>query len=266
MPPATPSGKEADIQVRIKRAKKHVVELDTAISVFLDTGPYEIGTKRDPNTRQLIYYLARVENTPADLAAIAGDALHNLRSSLDHLMWLLTLANGQTPGEKTYFPISDDAAKHAAKQATIEASIGPNAANVLNSFQPYKSGNNDLWRLHKLNNFHKHRLLVTVGSAFHFVNVGPHLQASMEKVFSSGFQIPALPALHLKTTNKMCPLKQGDELFVDAPDAEPNQNLQFGLAVAFGQPGVAEGESVTDAFKTLVPLIEKIVSDFAPLI
>jgi hypothetical protein len=62
----------------------------------------------------------------------------------------------------------------------------------------------------------------------------------------------------------MCPLKEGDVLFVDAPDAEVN-NMQFGFAIAFSEPGVAEGESVTDTIKALVPLVESIIRTFPGL-
>jgi hypothetical protein len=257
--------KTGDIRVRIERAKRHIAELNTAIGSFFNSQPYEVTNKRDPDTKRLIYYLLRVENTPAELSVIVGDALHNLRSALDHLMLLITLANGQPPGDNLYFPVSDSVAKHAKKQKDLLAKIGSTAAIQMDGIKPYKGGNDDLWRLHKLNNIHKHRLLVTVGSAFHWVDIGPQLHNHLQKAVAGAYEIPPIPRIHLTPANKMCPLKQGDELFVDAPGAEP-QNLQFGLAVAFGEPGIAEGESVTDSFKAFVPLVEQIVNQFAPLL
>src|SRR4051794_7588458 len=106
------TSKASDILARIERAKGHVVELNAAVAAFLHSQPYEIGTKHNPITRQLIYYLTKVEATPASFSVILGDVLQNLRSALDHLFWLLTVANGKTPGRDTYFPISDTSAKH----------------------------------------------------------------------------------------------------------------------------------------------------------
>jgi hypothetical protein len=60
------------IQVKIERAKKHVFDLEGAARAFFDTNPYKIGTKRDPQTRQLIYYISSVESVPTNIACIAG--------------------------------------------------------------------------------------------------------------------------------------------------------------------------------------------------
>jgi hypothetical protein len=50
-------------------------DLEAEIKAFLGTNPYVVGTKRNPQTRQLIYYLVRVQNVPDRIAAIAGDVL-----------------------------------------------------------------------------------------------------------------------------------------------------------------------------------------------
>ena len=39
---------------------------------------------------------------------ILGEILYDLRSSLDHLVWQLVLANGQTPGRHNEFLITTD--------------------------------------------------------------------------------------------------------------------------------------------------------------
>jgi hypothetical protein len=49
-----------------------------------------------------------------------------------------------------------------------------------------------------------------------------------------------LPDL-LVADNKF-PLKQGDELFADLPDAEPDQNMKFTVDIAFGIPDVFWGQ------------------------
>lgn len=73
------------VQRKIDRANHHIVDLYSAIRAFFESKPYEIGAKRNPETRQLIYYLERIEPIPENLALITGDVLFNLRSALDHL-------------------------------------------------------------------------------------------------------------------------------------------------------------------------------------
>jgi hypothetical protein len=47
--------------------------------------------------------------------------------------------------------------------------------------------------------------------------------------------------LFLNPADHLFPLKQNDELFVDLPDEEPNEKLQFNIDVAFGEQGVVFG-------------------------
>src|SRR4051812_39001560 len=76
---------------KIKRAKKHIFDLEARIRAFFELHPYKIGTKRNQQTRQLIYYLSEVTATPVSFSLIAGDAIQNLRSALDHLAQQLYL-------------------------------------------------------------------------------------------------------------------------------------------------------------------------------
>ena len=50
------------VEAKVKRAKEHVQKLDAEIRTFFGTNPYIVGTKRNPKTRQLIYYLVSVQD------------------------------------------------------------------------------------------------------------------------------------------------------------------------------------------------------------
>ena len=98
------------IRVKIDRAKKHFEDLNLEVQNFFDSNPYVVGTKRQPETRRLVYYLASVRQTPAQLAAITGDVLQNLRGALDHLAFqLLCLGTAKQSqlARDVYFPIFD---------------------------------------------------------------------------------------------------------------------------------------------------------------
>jgi hypothetical protein len=271
--PSAPLGKDADVRIRIERAKKHIVDLNVVISAFYATYPYEIIANRDPNTRKPVYQLGRVNPMSGDLSAIAGDALQNLRGALDHLAWLLVLANNRSPDERTYFPISEDFPKHMAKQSGVVQNFGSAAAQIWDGVKPYKGGNDDLWLLNKLNNIQKHRPLLTVGAAYRAADIGPIISASLEAAFRqipsdklpAGFKIPAIN-LNLKPADRMCPLKAGDVLFTDTPDAEIHKNMKFTFEVAFGEAQVAEGDPVLETLHKLVQLVDGIVTQFATLL
>jgi len=75
------------IQAKLERAEKHIADIDTAIRLFFESNPYVIVARQDQRTGDYISYVESVRDVPADVSLIAGDALHNTRSALDHLAW-----------------------------------------------------------------------------------------------------------------------------------------------------------------------------------
>ena len=110
------SGRLDLINEKIKRAKEHFRVLEGSIHAFR-TGthkPYEIATKRDPKTRELVYYVTRADPVPYSISLIAGDVVHNLRSALDHLACHLVEANSENVTINTGFPIFKSANAYKA--------------------------------------------------------------------------------------------------------------------------------------------------------
>jgi hypothetical protein len=144
--------------------------------------------------------------------------------------------------------------------------------DAIDATKPYKGGNDQLWRLHRLNNIDKHRLLVTVGAAFRSFNVGAHLMGQMIKAgigmhlgLKPGAEIP-VPDIYLSPTDKLFPVRAGSELFTDMPDAEVNYKMNFLIDIAFGEPGISEGEPLVETLRGTLDLVGNIVSDFATLL
>jgi hypothetical protein len=53
-------------------------------------------------------------------------------------------------------------------------------------------------------------------------------------------------------------------LFNDAPDAEPNENVQFRFNVAFYEPQIIVAQSLRETVHELTTLVERIVAALAP--
>jgi hypothetical protein len=271
------------IRPKIERAKLHIRDLEIAIQAFRDSNPYPVGTKRDPQTRQLIYYLLSVRETPFTIAAIVGDVIQNLRSALDHLAYQLFLVGpGGIAGNSSkhvYFPIYDsatiytNATKHKARPGGVVKGLRQDAVNAIDAIEPYKGGNTDksdtLWRLHTLNIIDKHRLLINVGSSrFGSVNVAP----AMQRVIDADPNWPewakgvTLPNIFLRPAETLFPLKAGAELFIDLPDAEANEKLDFRFEVAFGEPQICEGQPIVETLQHMADLVDSLVSSFKSLL
>jgi hypothetical protein len=93
---------------------------------------------------------------------IVGDAVHNMRCSLDHIVYALAVkhlaAIGKSgrPKSGTGFPIFQNVDRREFNKKTAE--IEPEARDVIESLQPYDR-TNPLWMLSVLDNADKHEVI-----------------------------------------------------------------------------------------------------------
>lgn len=257
------------ITLKIERAKKHIVDLNQAIQVFHDSRPYEVATKRDPETRRLLYYMSKAEPIPIDIALIASDALYGIRSALDHLTYQLMLAAGGAPTAECNFPIFNNASQYKTRLNGMEKTLGKNAIKVLSEVEAYKGGKgHELWVLNRLHNSDKHRILLTAGSSYKAFNAAAGVHKGMEEWLTRlrGHPVMLKPFEFMLSTKGeiMCPLKAGDVLLIDLPDAELKEDMKFTIDVAFNEPGVVEGKAVIETIQQLADLVRHTTTLFKP--
>ena len=94
------------IFTKIERAKKHIADLHLACEAFFSSRPYDIRVETNPDKLERSYHLVSIREVPDEIISICGDALHNLRSALDHLAFQLVLVAGNKPTRRTCFPIA----------------------------------------------------------------------------------------------------------------------------------------------------------------
>lgn len=248
---------------KIERAKQHLEELQKEIDTFFKLQPYKIATKRDPETKRLIYYLTDVTSVPDKIALISGDIVQNLRSALDHLAYDLFIKDnrGALLAKHIYFPIEKDHQTYEREKVRKTGGISSEKLKLIDSVRPYKGGNNVLWAIASLNNTDKHRLLITVGSTFGSVDIGALLVAQMRK-FMKDDDIPEMP-LFIRPADNLFPLKRGDQLFIDSPHAELSPQMQFRFEVVLNEKGVAEGQPVISTMESMINEVEKLIPIFS---
>ena len=213
------------IRVKLERAQKHIQELDAELGSFFASNPYPISYKRDPETRRLIYCVRNTRALPPILSAISGDAIQNIRSSLDYLAVGLFRSIPQKPQndnaspKRIYFPIFDSVKQYKSEGRGAIPRLRPDATKLIDAVEPYKGGaGHILWVLHRLSIVDKHRMLVMIGSAYG-IGIGDHMQrmaADMDPIFEA-LNPPDL----FIGPRSVVPLEDGHELFTDAPDAKP---------------------------------------------
>ena len=243
-------------RLKTDRARKHLAELRGKLEAFFATDPYKIAATRDSVSRRPTYYVESVRDTPIAVSVVAGDVLHELKCALDHLAYQLYLVgSGRSSGARhVYFPVSDDAARYKSESRRKTEGMKRQAIAALAELEPYEGGKGSiLWRLHRLNNIDKHRLLITAGSAYRAVDISHTFKALAPEV--------SFPSVFLKPESRLCPLKAGDRLFTDLPDAEISQ-MRFAFEIAFSEPHVAEGLALTDTLHEMVDAVGAVLANF----
>jgi hypothetical protein len=239
------------VRLKIKQSREHIVGVGKMIPLFCESRPYTIETKPHPvaQIHHTTLYLARVQPVPDDIKLVVGDAIHNLRSSLDHLAWQLVEANGGTPSRKTYFPISESYEKYinSVSNGVLEG-MSVDAQKLIGDCQRHASKNDTLWVIHELDRIDKHRLLITVVSTMD--KWGVDVMKGQTMWFDE---------------NRFWPLVPGREI-VNIPTStysrEKPENFKLGIDVGFGETEIAEGELVLPALTKMADFVDSLVNKF----
>jgi hypothetical protein len=249
-------------RLKLKRANKHIRDLDIALKAFKKSNPQKVRTKRNKKG-YLIYYVHSLKHVPAELCLIAGDALNNLRAALDHTIMQLWMANGGASVSRIMFPTADTAASYRTKLREIKR-LGKPTIKALCAIQAYNGGNgHHIWLLNKLNNTDKHRLLLTIAIGRKPLNLGV-LVHSFQKATGKTRPPKPVPGLYVGDRNVLYATKRGDPLLTDMSGSSPkfNKHVKFPIEVAFNELGVPGRDSVvktlTDASKFVADVIDQL--------
>lgn len=160
------------VKLKIVRAEEHLRFLDQEIGRYLESDPFEFVKELDGKD---ICIVLRIKRQPDPyLSTIIGDCLHNLRSSLDHLLWQLLIwpLPPKVNPKQLSFPIFIDEGKYgdALNKNGLPRCVTESALAIIERLQPYHARENAqwhaLWFIHELSNRDKHVMLhITVGKA-----------------------------------------------------------------------------------------------------
>ena len=124
-----------------------------------------------------MWFWDKFAEPPSDLSLLAGDAIHNARSALDHLGFSLALHGANSSGialtdeemAHIQFPITDSLARFETqiKRGRLKG-VDQRAIAMIRVRQPFQTitppiGQNPLWLVHRLDINDKHRELMFVG-------------------------------------------------------------------------------------------------------
>ena len=251
--------RRAHIETKIERAEKHIRDLENAIKSFIKTNPYAVLGQQDAETGMYVYKLKIVRHPPLGWSAILGDAIHNLRSALDILVWQLILAEGNKPSRKNAFPVSSSPKGFESHLKEKVKGVSPQALELFKAAEPYKGGKHEgLWILNELDIRDKHRLLVPVFTQAGGVSINEMFDDLLgTDAFTRGGIVFINPA-------DKGPMKDGDIVF-SAPE-KPDTDPQFRFHIAFGEGDIIEGQPIQPTLTQFLDLVKGILEPFGPLL
>ncbi len=164
----------SSVLLKMDRAQEHLDRLDDEIRPWRTSKPYRL--VRERHEVPVTEFRAKVRINPPipkPVPLLIGDAVHNMRSALDHLANALVIQNGKIPNTSTEFPLFADRPPSKSEKARFMSKIdkmSPAARRQIIRLQPYHRGNDahfeSLWILHRLDIIDKHRELSIIGGRY----------------------------------------------------------------------------------------------------
>lgn len=167
-----PKASLAGCLARLARAHTQIGHIERRVRRFC-VKPYRIRREDNFDAREIVLKLSNVRHPRIGLSLLIGECLHNLRSSLDNLVWQAAIMDGKTPGDHTGFPIVADAAKWKNAGEKIRP-LSTDKRQWIKDKQPCNSSDahaHPLHILHRLNLLDKHMLMIQCMSANEFMRV-----------------------------------------------------------------------------------------------
>src|ERR1700722_10023534 len=90
---------------KLERANHHISDLKSAVSKFLNSGPYKTVGYIDSDGRPT-YCVANVSPIDHIIPVIVGDAIQNLRAALDYISCSLWSRTNSGECKRVYFPVA----------------------------------------------------------------------------------------------------------------------------------------------------------------
>lgn len=155
------------IRWKIWRAREHHEALRSLAERYFQSDFYTPRSYQDRKGR-LVESVGDVKPMPEMMAFLIGDCAHNLRCALDHLAFLICRPRTERDEERVQFPITSSYRRfRGTKHMMPNAPRGYRTA--VERLQPYHRRVNPdavvLWQLKEINDWDKHRLLVTTAAS-----------------------------------------------------------------------------------------------------
>jgi hypothetical protein len=255
-------------KLKIERAKRHTVDLETTAKAFFDTHPYQFVREIDANTGENVLRVLVKERAPVSMSGILGDAVHNLRCVYDYLVCDLIRNNGNKPDGNSGLPIKRKAERFKPGSIPKIDGVSSKAERYILLLKANKRANAALWAIHWLDIIDKHNAIVPVAAATIQVTakvgvpgmfLGPDGNIRLGGPGPGG--VPMLVDAGTPDQFRRVALTQGSVEIHRSPGGF-QEEVRVSLDIAFSETQVAEGEPVIETLRQLTEFTERALNIF----
>jgi hypothetical protein len=150
-------------KAKIARAKVHAEAARIILQKLVGPGFYETVPDVD-RKRRLILKVVKLQSFPDEFALAVGDAMHNLRSALDHVVYACAAQPLTSKEERSIqFPLTSSRKAFLQRRNDCLPKVPTTARRLVDRFQPHHRKkwpeNRLLGQLQAVDNWDKHRRL-----------------------------------------------------------------------------------------------------------
>ena len=128
------------IYAKINRAGDQIDSLTADMDRFCtDIRQSIVREVREDSDEQVWVFRGETPSLPIEWSIRVGEILYHLRSTLDHLVWQLVLANGQEPSHRNAYPIVKDESEWSRNKDRLKG-VTPRVETIVERLQPYTGG------------------------------------------------------------------------------------------------------------------------------
>ena len=248
------------VYAKVKRAQDQLRLLDADITEFCASQRRLIEHEVDQDAGiQMFVFRGETPQVPINYSVRIGEIIYNLRSALDHLVWQLVLSNGEEPGTNNEYPIYSDRTRYTRAVERKLRGVSTAAQSVIEAYQPFQRPGgigSQLWNLHSMSNFDKHRRLNMVVA----YSNGPRLRI-MTPDSDSRMPVQArAPIGKLKTNMELAVLYDLDVV------VEPNFRIEVRFESSNLKPVLNSESSLDEIIDNEFAFVEKNGTNQGPVV
>lgn len=233
--------------LKVERANKHIADIEKIIFSLPDA--HTVSVERNPQSGKpsIKFAVGDIRKVGKQLALIAGDAIHNLRTALDYA-WIAAVERHLPfpPDDFSKFPVfkTREAVENALKGRKIDALCPSLYKLIVSDIKPYLGGDESVYYLHDLDISDKHLLLIPTIALNVIRNVAFKNKETGQVVRGGAWSTPE-PGIH----------------FVDFPEGhwDIEDNGELAVAVIFTDIKYMQGMGILPSLQFFSKLTLQII-------